>query len=82
MTSSLAALGLGAAGAVSVVLTATLDDAGEIAVSGALALSVTLSSKVYVEPAVRALDGTEHVTGLPAVAPVPLLLVEQAAALM
>jgi hypothetical protein len=58
--------------AVNSELVVTVDDAAEIFVSGVVALSFTLSSKVYEVLAVRVSPGIVHVSVAPPVAPLPL----------
>ena len=63
---------VGAAGAVSAELTVTVKEAADVAVSGAVALSVTCNSKEYVLPTARVLAAMLHVSVAPPAAPLPL----------
>ena len=71
-TSSAVALTVGAAAAVSAVLTVTVADAADVVVSGVVALSVTFSSNAYVDPTVSVLAPMLHVSVAPPAAPAPL----------
>ncbi|MFI5413873.1 MAG: hypothetical protein ACHQ0I_04740 [Candidatus Lutacidiplasmatales archaeon] len=65
------ALTVGAAGVPSGELTDTPGEGDDATVSATEALSVTLSSKEYVLPAVKRLDPTRQVSDAPPKAPLP-----------
>jgi hypothetical protein len=59
--------------------TVTVDEVGDVALSGVEALSVTCISKLYVSPTNRELGEIEHVSVVPAVAPLPPLTAQTTA---